>query len=104
MHAPEPRLHTVRYYGAYSSRSRGEREDTDLARGEKGPKLTSAERRRMRRAWAQMIRRVYEVDPLLCDCGSEMEIISFINEYRVVQKILDHVRKTPPSKGRAPPG
>ena len=46
----------------------------------------------------------YEVDPLLCECGAEMEVISFIAEYRVVIRILEHVRSRPDSKGRAPPG
>ena len=65
--------------------------------------MSAAERRRMRRAWASLIRRVYEVDPLLCECGAEMEVISFITEYRVVLRILEHVRTRSDSRGRAPP-
>jgi len=37
----------------------------------------AAERRRLRRLWARLIRRVYEVDPLLChECGGSMRISS----------------------------
>jgi len=70
MHAPEPRLHTVRYYGAYSSRGRASQKLVQLDGKRTGDELPAAERRRMRRAWASMIRRVYEVDPLLCECGA----------------------------------
>jgi hypothetical protein len=31
------------------------------------------------KGWAEMIRKAYEVDPLVCpECGGEMKIISFI--------------------------
>ena len=52
---------------------------------------SAAERRRLRRAWAQMIRRIYEVDPLTCRCGAQMRILSFILDPRVVTKILRHI-------------
>jgi len=48
------------------------------------------QKRRIR--WAQLIRRVWLEDPLLCpDCGSEMQILSFITEPPVVDRILRHV-------------
>ena len=53
--------------------------------------LPAAERRRLRRAWAQMIRRIHEVDPLTCTCGAKMRILAFILDPQVVTKILRHV-------------
>jgi len=48
-----------------------------------------------RRGWAEMIRKVYEVDPLLCpERGGEMKIISFLTDYAVVDKIIDHIKLT----------
>lgn len=42
--------------------------------------------------WAQLIRRVWLEDPLLCpDCGGEMHVLSFITEPGVVDRILRHV-------------
>jgi len=39
-----------------------------------------------------MIQRVYEVDPLTCpSCGSEMVIVSFIEDEDVIFKILNHL-------------
>ena len=50
-----------------------------------------------------MLRRVYEVDPLLCPkCGSQMKVIAFITEPQVIRRILDHLEKKGRSQ-RAPP-
>ncbi len=41
-----------------------------------------------------MIRRVYEVDPLVCPrCGGEMRVVGFITEPSLIKRILDHLRK-----------
>ena len=53
------------------------------------PTLSS---RQQKQRWAQLIRRVYEVDPLVCPkCGCRMEIIAFITEPAVIRKILNHL-------------
>jgi hypothetical protein len=67
--------------------------------------LSSAHRRRLRRQWAQMIRRVYEADPLLCDCGATMRVISFLTDPPVVAQILRHLENRAMTTGsaRAPP-
>ena len=64
----------------------------------------AAERRRLRRQWARMLRRIFEVDPLLCDCGSRMRILSFITSPAVITKILTHLGSKPRNRGRDPPG
>jgi hypothetical protein len=98
---PEPRRHLVRYYGRYSNASRGRRKksgqqiemaclDSAAAR----PEPTPAEISSLRRRWAEMIRRVYEIDPLVCPkCGSEMKVIGFITEPRVIRRMVDHINK-----------
>lgn len=44
------------------------------------------------RAWARLIARIYEVDPLRCRrCGGSMQLIAFITERRVIVRILDHI-------------
>ena len=105
MHAAEPRLHTVRYYGAYSSVVRARMKRDGIAAGGQSVAVesTPAERRKLRRSWAKMIAKIYEVDPLTCACGSQMKIISFITEYRVVMKILNHLRKGGAQQERGPP-
>ena len=42
-----------------------------------------------------MIRKVYEIDPLICPkCGETMRIVSFIEDYKVIDKIIDHLKLT----------
>ena len=65
--------------------------------------LDAAERRGRRRAWAQLIRRIYEANPLTCSCGAHMRILSFILDPKVVTKILKDIAKRPTVRGRAPP-
>ena len=114
MHIPAPRLHVVRYYGHYSSsvRARRRRDDeaseAETATVSQSPEeqaVSATQRRRLRRQWARMIRRVYEADPLLCDCGEKMRVISFLTDPRVVQKILRHLEEKASAtrSARAPP-
>ena len=97
---PDPKRHLVRYYGAYSNRARGQRRKTESqlqgnSSGEaQEPVPPPPERAALRRRWANLIRRVYEVDPLVCPrCGAKMQVIGFITEPRVIRRILDHLRK-----------
>lgn len=40
-----------------------------------------------------MIRKVYELDPLLCpSCGGQMKIIAFIEEPKAIDKITRHLK------------
>ena len=58
----------------------------------------------MRRSWAQLIKRIFEVDPLVCpSCGSEMKVITFIIDHAVVDRILRHLKRTQGERGRGPP-
>ena len=112
---PDARQHMVRYYGAYANRARrlyraaedsvadpvGEGEDA-------GPSDAEAEWKRMRRrAWARLIARIYEVDPLVCPrCGEELRIVALITDPRVIDRILAHREARgicSPFQSRAPP-
>ena len=57
----------------------------------------------VRKRWAELIHRVYEVDPLTCPrCGAAMHIVSVITEPHVTRRILDHLANTA-DPSRAPP-
>jgi hypothetical protein len=106
---PGPRRHLVRYYGAYSNRARGQRRKAENRLEARGSgEVEEAvppppERAALRRRWANLIRRVYEVDPLVCPrCGARMRIIGFITEPSVIKRILDHIRKRD-TASRSPP-
>jgi transposase len=56
------------------------------------------------KGWAEMIRKVYEIDPMICPkCGGLMKVVAFITDYRAVDRIIDHLKlrfvaeKPPPS-------
>ncbi|HPW18985.1 MAG TPA: hypothetical protein PLP83_11505 [Candidatus Aminicenantes bacterium] len=42
-----------------------------------------------------MIRKVYEVDPLICPrCGGRMTVVAFLTDYAVVDRIIRHLELT----------
>ncbi len=114
-HIPDKSFQLVRYYGWYSNKMRGQREKraVDEAKaagntvqiidvsGHKPRRIPSAK-------WRELIKKVWEADPLLCPkCQKEMRIVSLIDERAVIERILRHlglweqgVRVTP---ARAPP-
>ncbi len=54
-----------------------------------------------KRAWARLLAKVYEIDPLVCPkCGGEMKIIAVIQDPIEIRDILAHLVNI----GRAPPG
>ena len=75
-HIPDKGQDMVRYYGLYANAHRGK------VRKAKPVPLTLMEdepRRLPSKGWAEMIRKVYEVEPLLCShCGGRMKVIAFL--------------------------
>jgi hypothetical protein len=54
--------------------------------------------------WVGMIRKVYEIDPLLCpSCGGKMSIISFIEEPKTIDRIIRHLELTFEAERPPPP-
>ncbi len=110
---PEPRRHNPRYYSFYSNAARGSgATHVPRSRVRAHPRLEP----RARTKWihptrllpggdalADLLRRIYEVDPLVCRCGGTMRVISFITEPRVIERILDHLRRQKP-RARGSPG
>jgi Putative transposase len=103
-HVPDPRRHLVHYYGAYSNVVRGklkarvQAQQTaplvpgpgEVSQPPVGP--TSPSPLALRRRWAQLIRSVFEVDPLVCPrCQGVMRVVAFITEGRIIRRILDHL-------------
>ena len=54
-----------------------------------GSETLSQARRAAKVAWAKLIRKVYEVDPLVCPkCGLQMRVISLVEDPAVIERIL----------------
>jgi hypothetical protein len=116
----------VHYYGLYASRckARGQHWPHVAAVAPSGWKESHGEQasaeavpdqtqtvpqRACRSAWARLIAKVYDVDPLVCRrCGSAMTVIAVITDSREVREILRHPKGGALRRlvkiGRAPPG
>jgi len=109
---PEPKRHLLFYYGHYANVVRGRRLKTRQppdevvsslnAQREDEPTISPDQKQALRRRWANLIRRVLELDPLLCPCGGTLRVVAFLTEPRVIRKILEHLKKTA-NGDRAPP-
>ena len=89
-HIPDKGVQMVRYYGYYSNKSRGMRAKQN--RTGAVMLMNPEERRIPSKKWRELIKKVWEVDPLECpNCGGEMKIIALIDERAVIEKILRHL-------------
>jgi hypothetical protein len=91
-HIPGRYEQTARYYGRYSNKVRGlikkNGSDDELPTIIPG-EMSSKE---FRRNWARLIKKIYEVDPLVCPkCQGVMRVISVIEDPVVIKKILKHL-------------
>ena len=109
-HIPDRYEHLVRYVGWYSNRARGER--AKALKDQNAPTTCAAPiepvsefAARAKSAWARLIRKVYEADPLECPkCHGPMRIIALINDPPVVRRILEHLGLwQPEAMERSPP-
>ena len=91
-HIPNRGESLTRFFGHYSSRSRGERNKNErLNAAATNPALpvTVEHTKRASLTWAECIKRVYEIDPLQCPkCKSQMRIIAFIQDPHEINQIM----------------
>ena len=122
-HIPPKGLQLIRRYGLYASRTKGRWKEmpwvaerapegwkasqpTKSTSEELGYEPLSAneeevETNARKRAWARLLAKVYEVDPLLCPkCGAEMKVIAILEDRDEIKHIVRHLVKN----GRSPPG
>jgi hypothetical protein len=122
-HIPPKRLQLIRRYGLYASRTKGRWEEMPWV-AERAPEGWKAAHQRdgvaddrgyeplsdgdeevtvdpRKRAWARLLAKVYEVDPMVCPkCGRDMKVIAVIEDPDELRRILRHLVKM----GRSPPG
>jgi hypothetical protein len=108
-HIPNRGEQMVRYYGYYSNVSRGKRQKEGLDDAIPCILDPQGNEKAFRKSWARLIRKIYEVDPLVCPkCKGAMRISSSIEDPSVIRSILAHlglwlVRARPPPKIHDPP-
>jgi len=93
-HIPDKGQVMVRYYGLYSNAHRGKMRRAGVDPSH--PPIIEDELNYVpSKGWAEMIRKVYEIDPLLCpSCGGQMKVISFIEDPKAIDKIICHLKIT----------
>jgi len=90
-HIPDKGQVTVRYYGLYANAHRGKIRKAGQAAV--APLIMEELRPIPSKGWAEMIRQVYEVDPMVCPrCGGQIKVIAFLTDYTVVDRIVDHLK------------
>ena len=107
-HIPNRGQVLQRYYGWYANRTRGRRRQAGVS----APSAVGVaagpppERAEVRRRWAELLRRIFEVDPLRCPrCGTAMRVVAVLTAPPVIDWILPPLRRPlpPPRRPRAPP-
>jgi hypothetical protein len=104
-HIPDKGQVMVRYHGLYANAHRGKVKKASLSPS--ALRMVEEELRRLpSKGWAEMIRKVYEVDPMACPdseasyrtakrcpkCGGRMKVVAFIKEFGAVDRIIDHLK------------
>ncbi len=115
-HIPDPGQQLQRYWGFYSNAARGKRL-RDAAEGSQSSEEQNAGQsededlegwqKRRRISWGQLIRKVFEVDPMLCPfCGAKLQVLSFTLDLGAIRKFLasiDCPSQEPEPLGHSPP-
>jgi hypothetical protein len=97
---PRPRTHLLTYHGvlAPAAEWRDWIVPAEPRSSRREPSQTLAERAlrpdhaRKRAAWAELLKRVFEIDVLTCPwCGGKRKLIALITDGKVVRRILEHL-------------
>jgi hypothetical protein len=113
---PRPRVHLTTYHGVFApAASYRDRvvppppdDDHDGDSCTRAESTTPDRPRRKRYSWAELMKRVFEVDVLICEhCGGTRKLLAFLTEPRAIRRILEHLglpAEPPPiAQARPPP-
>jgi hypothetical protein len=67
------------------------------------PAATTTAERHRRATWAELMKRMFGLDVLACDCGGRRRVIALINDPPVIRRILRCLGHDPDPPQRAPP-
>lgn len=90
---PYPRRHRHHFHGVFAPNSpmRAQVASNAQKRLSDAPKVMQEvieKTNKASKAWAQLISRIYEVDPLTCECGRKIKITAFVTHPEHIRRIL----------------
>ena len=88
---PDPGQNTTLHFGAYAGRRRIAPRPPKIADSRRDDQAPDDEPT-PKGSWARLIRRLFEFDPLLCRCGTRLELIACITKPETIDRILRHIR------------
>ena len=89
-HVPDTFEQMIRYYGAYSARSRGVK-TTQYAESVIIPLSEMEEKTKPSISWASSMKKVFETDPLVCPkCAGDMVIKNFIFNTKEITRMAKY--------------
>ena len=104
---PRPRLHLIRFHGVLAPNAKLRSKVVPVpaqpqptAAGEGDCEHAHGKPARLR--WAQLLRRVFDIDVERCACGGKLKLIAVIEEPAVIRKILAHIGLDPQPPPVAP--
>ena len=94
-----------RAFGARGERAKALKAQAPVLPAPAQPEPVSEFARRAKTAWARLIGKVYEADPLQCPkCKGPMRVIALIDDPGVIRRILEHLGLwAPEAPQRGPP-
>jgi hypothetical protein len=107
---PRPRLHLIRFHGVLAPNAKlramvvpQEPEPPAAAAQLAECEAHCAHHRPVRLSWAELLKRVFEIDMERCpNCGGELKIIAAILEQPVIEKSLTYLGLQARASPRAP--
>ena len=95
---PHRRKHLIRYYGAAHHKVRKR-----LGIGPDNPTGRVSSTGPPQSRWARLLYRVFGLQPLKCECGNTLRLMSVIFSFADLQRILKHLGQPTEPPIRAPP-
>ena len=91
---PKPRVNLTRFYGVFAPHAKHRKVVTPTAKEEESKKDQredkAADKNKGRMRWAQLLKRVFDIDVESCpECGGKVKIIAAIEDPAVIEKIPD---------------
>ena len=95
---PPPRIHLTRFFGCLAPHAKlrslivPKKEEPQTPATAASVETTEKSKRSKRRAWAELLARVFDIDVKKCShCGGELKIIAATSMIAAIRKILGHL-------------